>query len=101
MAADERGVVVHRSEYDDVRIPLVQLVSAGLDEKELTLKTSDRTTYRLTSWCVMAGEGVPLGGMIATSGSCHPPAKTLRPPSRTNSLVLQPDFCVIAGQGRS
>ncbi|MFB7573034.1 DUF4236 domain-containing protein [Streptomyces sp. NPDC056165] len=47
VAADQRGVVVHRSELDDVRIPLVQLVSAELDGKELTLKTSDATTYRL------------------------------------------------------
>ncbi|MFF4966269.1 DUF4236 domain-containing protein [Streptomyces sp. NPDC001037] len=52
LAADERGVVVHRSEHDDVRIPLVHLVSAELDGKELTLKTSDATTYclRLTTF---------------------------------------------------
>ncbi|MFJ2568702.1 DUF4236 domain-containing protein [Streptomyces sp. NPDC087568] len=47
VAADQRGVVVHRSELDDVRIPLAQLVSAELDGKELALKTSDATTYRL------------------------------------------------------
>lgn len=42
-----RGVVVHRRALDDVRIPLAQLVSAELDGKELTLKTSDVVTYRL------------------------------------------------------
>lgn len=47
IAADLRGVVVHRRALDDVRIPLVQLVSAELDGKELTLKTSDVVTYRL------------------------------------------------------
>ncbi|MEX2970413.1 DUF4236 domain-containing protein [Streptomyces sp. C184] len=47
VAADLRGVVVHRRELDDVRIPLVQLVSAELDGKELTLKTAGVTTYRL------------------------------------------------------
>ncbi|MGV9320382.1 DUF4236 domain-containing protein [Streptomyces sp. NPDC003660] len=52
LAADERGVVVHRSGLDDVRIPLVHLVSAELDGKEITLKTSDGTTYclRLTTF---------------------------------------------------
>ncbi|MFF0064202.1 DUF4236 domain-containing protein [Streptomyces sp. NPDC005279] len=52
LAADERGVVVHRSELADVRIPLVHLVSAELDGKEITLKTSDGTTYclRLTTF---------------------------------------------------
>ncbi|MFJ8730159.1 DUF4236 domain-containing protein [Streptomyces bauhiniae] len=52
LAADERGVVVHRSKLDDVRIPLVHLVSAELDGKEITLKTSDGTTYclRLTTF---------------------------------------------------
>jgi hypothetical protein len=47
IAADERGVFVHRSELNDVRIPLVHLVSAELDGEELTLKTSDATTYCL------------------------------------------------------
>ncbi|MFD8423519.1 DUF4236 domain-containing protein [Streptomyces sp. NPDC059668] len=47
IAADLRGVVVHRRALDDVRIPLAQLVSAELDGKELTLKTSDVVTYRL------------------------------------------------------
>ncbi|WP_328458772.1 hypothetical protein OG780_02075 [Streptomyces sp. NBC_00386] len=47
VAADLRGVVVHRRALDDVRIPLAQLVSAELDGKELTLKTSDVVTYRL------------------------------------------------------
>ncbi|MEU5250813.1 DUF4236 domain-containing protein [Streptomyces longwoodensis] len=47
VAADERGVVVHRGNLDDVRIPLVHLASAELDGKELTLKTSDAMTYRL------------------------------------------------------
>jgi hypothetical protein len=45
VAADERGVVVHRNELDDVRISLAHLGSAELDGKELTLKTSDATTY--------------------------------------------------------
>lgn len=45
--ADERGVVVHRSGLDDVRIPLAHLLSAELDGKELALKTSDATTYQL------------------------------------------------------
>ncbi|MFG3584514.1 DUF4236 domain-containing protein [Streptomyces sp. NPDC047990] len=39
IAADLRGVVVHRRALDDVRIPLAQLVSAELDGKKLTLKT--------------------------------------------------------------
>ncbi|WP_328443784.1 DUF4236 domain-containing protein [Streptomyces sp. NBC_00386] len=47
IAADLHGVVVHRQALDDARIPLVQLVSAELDGKELTLKTSDVVTYRL------------------------------------------------------
>ncbi|WP_405886997.1 DUF4236 domain-containing protein [Streptomyces longwoodensis] len=47
LAADERGVVLHRSEHDDVRIPLVQLVSVELNGKELTLRTSDATIYSL------------------------------------------------------
>ncbi|MFE3267378.1 DUF4236 domain-containing protein [Streptomyces sp. NPDC059215] len=47
IAADLRGVVVHRRALDDVRIPLAQLVSAERDGKELTLKTSDVVTYRL------------------------------------------------------
>ncbi|MEV7322455.1 DUF4236 domain-containing protein [Streptomyces sp. NPDC093970] len=47
IAADLRGVVVHRRSLEDVRIPLAQLVSAELDGKELTLKTSDVVTYRL------------------------------------------------------
>ncbi|MFC6061193.1 DUF4236 domain-containing protein [Streptomyces ochraceiscleroticus] len=47
VAADDRGVVVHRRGLDDFRIPLVQLVSAELDGKELALKASDGTTYRL------------------------------------------------------
>ncbi|MBJ7906398.1 DUF4236 domain-containing protein [Streptomyces sp. NPDC003656] len=47
VAADERGVVVHRRDLEDVRIPLVHLASAELDGKELTLKTSDATTYHL------------------------------------------------------
>ncbi|WP_329299716.1 DUF4236 domain-containing protein [Streptomyces sp. NBC_00659] len=47
VAADLRGVVFHRRALDDVRIPLAQLISAELDGKELTLKTSDGVTYRL------------------------------------------------------
>ncbi|MFC8492430.1 DUF4236 domain-containing protein [Streptomyces sp. NPDC057235] len=47
IAADERGVVVHRSGLDDVRIPLAHLVSAELDGKEIMLKTSEGTTYCL------------------------------------------------------
>ncbi|MFI5813252.1 DUF4236 domain-containing protein [Streptomyces sp. NPDC051643] len=47
VAADLRGVVVHRRAFDDVRIPLAQLVSAELDGKELTLKTSAVVTYHL------------------------------------------------------
>ncbi|MEU8981002.1 DUF4236 domain-containing protein [Streptomyces sp. NPDC048309] len=47
IAADLRGIVVHRRALDDVRIPLVKLLSAELDGKELTLKTSDVVTYRL------------------------------------------------------
>ncbi|MGW2471868.1 DUF4236 domain-containing protein [Streptomyces sp. NPDC001665] len=47
VAADERGVVVRRSELDDIRIPLAHLAAAELDGKELTLKTSDATTYCL------------------------------------------------------
>ncbi|MFD7201284.1 DUF4236 domain-containing protein [Streptomyces sp. NPDC059893] len=52
VAADERGLVLHRTELDDVRIPLAHLVSVELDGKELTLKTSDPTTYclRLTTF---------------------------------------------------
>ncbi|MEU7425967.1 DUF4236 domain-containing protein [Streptomyces sp. NPDC040750] len=52
LAADERGVFIHRSEHDDVRIPLVYIVSAELDRKELILKTSDATTHclRLTTF---------------------------------------------------
>ncbi|MGW2728494.1 hypothetical protein [Streptomyces sp. NPDC001494] len=52
LAADERGVVVHRRELDGVRIPLVHLASAELDGKEIKLGTPDGTTYclRLTTF---------------------------------------------------
>ncbi|GAA2293319.1 hypothetical protein OKJ48_07470 [Streptomyces kunmingensis] len=47
IAADEHGLVLHRDQWDAVRIPLPHLLTVELNGKELTLKTSAPHTYRL------------------------------------------------------